>query len=1585
MMRIRAAAILLATSLLPLAAYAGDDPLTNRGVNLNSVYHVGDIDTVNLFNGNLIIDVPMAAQFPLNGGFSYGIHLIYSGQPWDFPQYEREDPDQSHPPPREWIWKPFPIPNRRSNAGVGWRVSMGRLIPPWDPTNTNCDRGTFDGCDKWVYESPDGADHRVGNTNPGYSADGSYLRLKSYTNNGITYREIEFPDGMIHRFNDIGNLTAIYTPFDRAANAGPSVNVAYLTGASSCGDAGAESCWKISDLFGRTQYVTFVSTAGAIYDHQLAQKIIVTAPGSATVAYSLHYTNVNLYLDHIACYHSPDDTAGRWTDFEYYNVPLLTSIGLPDGSDYEIATYQNEPPQCSHGSIQSLTLPTKGSIGYTYTNWSHNHRGSLVETGHGSPYVPGVELRTKTPAGSGASQVWTYLSTPGDNATFSCGGCSNPPHEDRERKVTVTDPDGRAVRHYFSIADNAETGGWTRYEYGLPLTHRAGTSTTDPLNGQTRYLSSEALDAGSVERFTYVKYEYEIAETDARPGRYPREQASLTLYADGTGHDAGRWSSVNRSSFDYFGHYRQTETDGNFASEGTTGFDHRTELTDYNPGKSAFDGWLVASPWVLNTFDMQTVTTPKIGPNDALTSHTKKTEFCFEADTGFLKRRRVLRYDPTTRTGSGRDGTDLITVFGRVPEHTSDANPNDVTGNLYSERSYGGDGATLADGSLCSISLASQRYEIQHRYQYGVRRTSQYFRSDGTAMPFFTLDRTIDPSGSVSKERDVAGVETTYTPDPDDPLRIKTVATAGSDAITYTYSNASVSGSTFTPAQIAVTQSDVSSSVQYDSFGRMWHEFRTMPTIGEVKRETLYDSSNRKLSQSMWDSSSYANKTIYTYDFLGRVDSVTPPDGQIVRTSYLGDGKRTTTSEVVTSTDATPAKTTVATVEQLDRYGRIWYLKEPNDTVTAYGYGVTGALARVCMNASLSTSGVLSTANCGQERTFDYDNAGLLKSEAHPENGTVSYTYDALGHVLTKRLSAAGIFDLNYTYDDAERLQQVDSRQTATSTTFRVSKLFEFGTSNDGSNKRLGKLETATRHNYRPVSGGADIDIRAVETYAYNDAGGRLTDRTTEIKDLTTSGGISQTITQKQDYTTLGLVNSITYPSCLSGVACGVATSSSVGLTHTNGWLTSVDPPSSFGSLLYHPSGMINTVSHGNGVTDTQDDDPTNGMPRPQSITFGSFGSCVAPAFNSPPSPTLDSAVIKSGTTKTWTVSASGSGTLAYQWYKDGHAVSETSSTLTTELLYDGPHTYFVRVANSCGVIQSNTATITIAVSPSITVQPQDTTFIAPSVRLTVTVSTSTSPTPDYQWYRGMGPNDPARSQVGLNQPYFDATNLSATTRYFVHVSNIGGFVDSRTATVTVALSTPCCLTAAMPNTLSVQPVHLNWGTSSGTDHYEIWRREHAGVLHKIGESGSTSYDDSSVAEDTAYFYQICASPAPGTACTSAFSNQDLATTVAFREITVDRRVRLIDLTQLLTAVNAVRGASGNSAVNWAGILQNSPAPALNGLVYGEHIMALRTQMEAALQLLGFGQHTYADPALPSSPRVIIKAIHITELRDRIQ
>jgi hypothetical protein len=54
--------------------------------------------------------------------------------------------------------------------------------------------------------------------------------------------------------------------------------------------------------------------------------------------------------------------------------------------------------------------------------------------------------------------------------------------------------------------------------------------------------------------------------------------------------------------------------------------------------------------------------------------------------------------------------------------------------------------------------------------------------------------------------------------------------------------------------------------------------------------------------------------------------------------------------------------------------------------------------------------------------------------------------------------------------------------------------------------------------------------------------------------------------------------------------------------------------------------------------------------------------------------------------------------------------------------------------------------------------------------------------------------------------------------------------------------------------------------------------------------------------------------------------------------------------------------------------------------VYGEHILALRRTLDAALQtLLGIAPSAHIDPNLPGSPRVAIKAIHLMEIRSRMQ
>ncbi|HEY2092121.1 MAG TPA: hypothetical protein VGJ81_09540, partial [Thermoanaerobaculia bacterium] len=79
------------------------------------------------------------------------------------------------------------------------------------------------------------------------------------------------------------------------------------------------------------------------------------------------------------------------------------------------------------------------------------------------------------------------------------------------------------------------------------------------------------------------------------------------------------------------------------------------------------------------------------------------------------------------------------------------------------------------------------------------------------------------------------------------------------------------------------------------------------------------------------------------------------------------------------------------------------------------------------------------------------------------------------------------------------------------------------------------------------------------------------------------------------------------------------------------------------------------------------------------------------------------SATILKNTTTTLSVTATGTGTLTYQWYNPPTAnnndtskkVGTSSPTFTTPKLSSGPHYYYVVVTGSCGTVRSAIATIT--------------------------------------------------------------------------------------------------------------------------------------------------------------------------------------------------------------------------------------------------------------------------------------------------
>lgn len=168
------------------------------------------------------------------------------------------------------------------------------------------------------------------------------------------------------------------------------------------------------------------------------------------------------------------------------------------------------------------------------------------------------------------------------------------------------------------------------------------------------------------------------------------------------------------------------------------------------------------------------------------------------------------------------------------------------------------------------------------------------------------------------------------------------------------------------------------------------------------------------------------------------------------------------------------------------------------------------------------------------------------------------------------------------------------------------------------------------------------------------------------------------------------------------------------------------------------------------------------------------------------------SVTINSGTTTTFTVSASGTSPV-YQWYagasgNTGSPVSgATGSSFTTPAL-SATKSYWVRVSNSAGTVDSNTATATVVVLPVIVCQPVSTT-VKKSTETTTLAVYATGPSLTYQWYNGSSGTTTSKITGATSNTYTTPVQTGSKT-YWVRVSNPAGFVNSVTSTVSVSNNT---------------------------------------------------------------------------------------------------------------------------------------------------------------------------------------------------
>lgn len=227
----------------------------------------------------------------------------------------------------------------------------------------------------------------------------------------------------------------------------------------------------------------------------------------------------------------------------------------------------------------------------------------------------------------------------------------------------------------------------------------------------------------------------------------------------------------------------------------------------------------------------------------------------------------------------------------------------------------------------------------------------------------------------------------------------------------------------------------------------------------------------------------------------------------------------------------------------------------------------------------------------------------------------------------------------------------------------------------------------------------------------------------------------------------------LTYDWRRNGATLGAASAA----TYTTPSLTAADDATTYSVVVTNAAGSVTSASAKLSVS-----------PKPIQVTAAPQNVSVA-----------------EGKDASFTVSATGSGPITYQWLQNGAAIAgatQSSYTFTSAKLADSGKTFSVTVSNTAGAITTPTATLTVTPAMvSITTQPATATrFAGETATFNVVVSGSS---PTFQWRRNGAAIAGATSATYTSPILSSADDKSS---FDVVVSNIANSVTSAAATLSV-------------------------------------------------------------------------------------------------------------------------------------------------------------------------------------------------------
>ena len=242
------------------------------------------------------------------------------------------------------------------------------------------------------------------------------------------------------------------------------------------------------------------------------------------------------------------------------------------------------------------------------------------------------------------------------------------------------------------------------------------------------------------------------------------------------------------------------------------------------------------------------------------------------------------------------------------------------------------------------------------------------------------------------------------------------------------------------------------------------------------------------------------------------------------------------------------------------------------------------------------------------------------------------------------------------------------------------------------------------------------------------------------------------------------------------------------------------------------------------------------------------------------------------GQTATFSVVATGTAPLSYQWQKNGANISgATSSSYTTPATTtsDSGSTFVVVVSNSAGTATSNAATLTVSpvpVAPTITTQPANQTVTAGQTGAFSVVASGTAPL-SYQWQKN-GANIAGATSGSYTTPATTTSDSGST--FVVVVSNSAGTATSNAATLTVnpAPVAPTITTQPTNQTVTAGQTATFTVVASGTAPLSYqWQKNSVNIS---GATSSTYTTPATTASDNGSAFRVVVSNSAGSVTSNA-------------------------------------------------------------------------------------------------------------------